>query len=316
MYQLLCRICGNKAENTSFQTKEMMFGMREEFTYVECARCGTVQIESVPPDLARYYPVSYYSYAPQQREVPAFKKWRQCRSYQQHFGVGSILGLVAEVFSRRLPVWMNAKYFGFNSRILDVGCGSGELLLDLKRGGFQNLTGVDPFIAADLHYVDGVSVFKKNFLELEGVFDFIMFHHSFEHMAQPREIVQRLARVLPSGGSALVRIPVADSHAYRTYRAHWVNLDPPRHIFLHTRKGMELLAKQADLKLEEVIYDSTHMQFYGSELYRRDLTLEAYNRGQHRDLFSKAVMRKFRAEAAQLNQKGEGDLACFFLRKP
>lgn len=40
----------------------MMFGFRNEFTYIECAVCGTVQIEEVPTDIAEYYPGDYYSY--------------------------------------------------------------------------------------------------------------------------------------------------------------------------------------------------------------------------------------------------------------
>jgi SAM-dependent methyltransferase len=316
MSQMTCRICDNEAGNTSFQTKEMMFGLRDEFTYIECAQCGVVQIETVPAEMARYYPASYYSYARQQKDPSALKLWRQRHAYQQRFGDSSLLGALAALFSHKLPAWMNSKYFRFASRILDVGCGSGELLLELQRGGFGHLTGADPFIAADIHYAGGVSIFKKDFLELEGKFDFIMFHHSFEHMAEPLKIFQRLAQALNPGGAALIRIPVADSYAYRTYRAHWVNLDPPRHFFLHTPKSIGLLTKQVGLRLAEVIYDSTHMQFYGSELYRRDLTLEAYNQGQHRDLFSKPEMRKFRIEAARLNQKRDGDLACFFIQKP
>lgn len=316
MRQMICRICGNEAGNTSFQTKEMMFGLRDKFTYIECAQCGVVQIETVPADMARYYPADYYSYAGQQKAPSTLKQWRQRRAYQQRFGDGSLLGALITMFSRKLPVWMNAQYFRFNSRILDVGCGAGDLLLKLQRGGFSQLTGVDPFIAADIHYADGVSIFKKDFLELDEKFDFIMFHHSFEHMAQPLKIFQHLTQTLPSGGYALLRIPVADSYAYRTYRANWVNLDPPRHFFLHTRKSIGLLTEKTGLRLVEVIYDSTHMQFYGSELYGRNLTLDAYNRGRHRDLFSKAEMRKFRIEAARLNQNHTGDLACFFIQKP
>ncbi len=37
----------------------MMLGSRESFTYVECARCGCVQIAEIPADLARHYPTDY-----------------------------------------------------------------------------------------------------------------------------------------------------------------------------------------------------------------------------------------------------------------
>jgi hypothetical protein len=125
-----------------------------------------------------------------------------------------------------------------------------------------------------------------------------------------------LSQRLNRGSHALIRIPVADSFAFRKYRSEWVNLDPPRHFHLHTTKSINYLAEESGLKLVETIYDSTHSQFVGSELYRRNLTLNDYNNGQHRNVFTKAEMRIFRAEAKRLNQINEGDLACFYLRKP
>ena len=58
-----CRICDNAAGNTRHTAREMMFGTREPFEYVECTRCGCVQIAAVPPDLGRHYPPDYYSLA-------------------------------------------------------------------------------------------------------------------------------------------------------------------------------------------------------------------------------------------------------------
>ena len=56
-----CRICGNSENNRKHIAREMMFGTRERFEYLECARCGTVQLIDVP-DLSRYYPEDYYAH--------------------------------------------------------------------------------------------------------------------------------------------------------------------------------------------------------------------------------------------------------------
>src|SRR6185436_3569999 len=69
-----CRICGNAEGNQTFFPREMMFGWREEFEYLECGRCGCLQIARIPANLAKYYPSDgYYSYkAPKQKRVPGW----------------------------------------------------------------------------------------------------------------------------------------------------------------------------------------------------------------------------------------------------
>ena len=57
----VCRICGNTEKNLIHKAQEMMFGTRDEFDYLECSACGTLQIVEIP-DLSCYYPRDYYSF--------------------------------------------------------------------------------------------------------------------------------------------------------------------------------------------------------------------------------------------------------------
>ena len=130
--------------------------------------------------------------------------------------------------------------------------------------------------------------------------------------------MHHIVRLLKPEGVALVRIPVADSWAWRHYGADWVQLDPPRHLFLHTRRSMDLLAAAAGLKVERVVHDSTAFQFWGSEQYRRGIPLQdprSYARNPRASAFSAGEIRTFEARAAELNACGEGDQACFYLRR-
>lgn len=312
----VCRICANEKGNTLFQAKEMMFGFRDLFTYIHCADCGAVQLMDVPEDMGKYYPQNYYSYTTTESTTFSFKKWRQGQVYNHHFGKKNVMGAFLSLFSSRPAIWMNRKYLTLGSSILDVGSGAGKLLLELQRGGFTNLTGVDPFLEKDIVYTGGLNIYKKEFTTIFETFDFIMFHHSFEHMNHPLQIFSHLYKILNKHSYALIRIPVADSFSFKKYGANWVNLDPPRHIFLHTIKSIQLLASKVGLELKETIYDANQFQFYGSELYAHDIPLDEYNRGLHPDIFTKPQMRKYRAAAKRLNEKKEGDWICFYLYKP
>ena len=57
-----CRICNNSEGNKIHNAREMLFGMRDEFEYLECVQCGCVQILKIPDNLSKYYPSDYHPF--------------------------------------------------------------------------------------------------------------------------------------------------------------------------------------------------------------------------------------------------------------
>ncbi|HQG56596.1 MAG TPA: class I SAM-dependent methyltransferase [Bacteroidales bacterium] len=307
-----CRICGNSKGNKIFTAKERQFGTLEEFNYFTCSSCGCIQILDFPKNPGKYYPAYYYAY--DQPVFPtkltgllAYLKKSLLRYYIGYFNIpGFILSLV---YKHPFP-WIRKKEINFNSRILDVGCGSGRKLLSLYRSGFRNLTGIDPYIEKDIIYPEGVIIRKMELSDMQGEFDFIMLHHSFEHMPDPKNVLYHINRLLAPEGSVLIRIPVADSASCKKYGEYWSGLDAPRHFFIHTRKSIEILAENTGFFIDGLSYDSTRDQFVTSEKYLRGLPKNSPD-----SIFSRSELKKFDREAEKLNKLMEGDWACFYLRK-
>jgi SAM-dependent methyltransferase len=317
----VCKICDNRGGNLELFPLEMMYGTREAFPYFQCSACGCLQIASVPDDLSRHYPTDYYSFsAVQPRQDPTWqRKLRSARVRSALEGTGALERLLKPVigFPAELRLWTKLLGATQRSRILDVGCGGGAILRKLATLGFSSLVGVDPFIASDLSYPDGVTIRKQRLEELQGEFDCIMLHHSFEHMWDPYAVLDDVKRLLASGGGVLVRIPISSGEAFRTYGVNWVQLDPPRHFFLHSETSMRLLAKRAGFEVESVVYDSTAYQFWGSEQFRSDVSLFAPHShvvDPTRSMFSPADIADYEKRARELNSNGDGDQACFVLR--
>ena len=320
-----CRICGNEQGNRIHQTREMMFGTRDTFEYLECGQCGTLQIVDIP-DLSLYYPRDYYSLDESTNiEIAKNIRRRVAAKYigKQLLYGNSMLGrwLVAKrphlpdqfPLSLREPI-LN---LNFHSRILDFGCGRGGLLQTLYYFGFQNLTGADAFIDDDLSYSTGVVVLKRPLAELEPDFDLIMFNHSFEHLPNPRESFLHLQRLLAPDGIALIRIPIVN-YAWEKYDVNWVQLDAPRHLFLYTERAFLRLAEEAGFIVEKVAYDSGAFQFFASEQYLKDIPLldpVAYRGVASESIFTESQIEEWESLAARLNAEGRGDQACFYLRK-
>lgn len=316
MYQ--CRFCTSERPGREIVAREMLFGYRDEFDYVECSRCGSLQIKEVPADLSKYYPQDYYSFSVQRDAV--LKRWVKKRRFQAVYGEGGLLGrLVVGLWGKPpLASWLKPTGAAFDDAILDVGSGSGDLLLQLHDVGFTNLIGVDPFLTHDKTLVDGVCVLKRELREVDGRYDLIMFNHSLEHVPRPEEELRAAARLLETGKHVVVRLPLAGSYAWRTYGADWVQLDAPRHLCVPTEEGMRSLADRTGYEVDDVLYESRSFQFWGSEQYRRDIPHmdeRSYRQHPKRSLFSVEDIRAFQRRAEELNQAGDGDEACFFLRK-
>ena len=141
-----------------------------------------------------------------------------------------------------------------------------------------------------------------------------MLNHSFEHMPDPLRQLTYLEKLLSDGGICMVRVPVASSYAWRHYGVDWVQLDAPRHLYLHTPMSMGILAEKSGLEVFDIRYDSTYFQFTGSEMYARNISLsEAENMPSEQ--FSRRAVRRYQHMAEKLNAKGLGDQAAFYLRR-
>ena len=323
-----CSICRNVAGNRSFVAREMMFGLRDEFEYVECADCGCVQLVKVPADMRPYYPDAYFPSAPVTTTASMLKKylWHQ-RAHYCLSGKGLVGRLVVEKWGRPTAgifgtpdyyTWLTRCNVDFNSSILDVGCGLGTLLARLYSDGFSRLTGVDPFIEASLHYAPGFVIHKQEMYETHGEFDLVMLHHTLEHMPAPATVLQHIYRMLKPRRYAVIRIPVASSFAHRIYGANWVQLDAPRHLFIHTVDSVRRLAEGAGFTVADVVFDSSEFQFWASEQYVNDIPLKddrSYAVNPPQSIFKEQQIREFRTRAIELNARGEGDSACFYLYK-
>lgn len=319
---MTCRICHNETDNKAHSFREMMFGLRESFDYIECKACKAIQIKEVPKDMARHYPKNYYSL---DFDPTAFYK-NPIRAYIENarityavFGTGLLGKTLYRKFPDTAPVSVGGvENISKESKILDVGCGSGRLLYQLRQIGFKNTSGTDPYLSEPITYNNGLSIETKELSEVEGTYDIIMMHHVFEHIADPEAMLDAVKSKLTDDGTCIIRIPVANSEAWEKYGPDWVQLDAPRHFFLHTLQSMDILAERAGLVVDEVNFDSRDFQFWGSEQYKRDIPLmndRSLAMNLKSDLFTDEERQKWKEAADVLNSQARGDQAIFYLRK-
>jgi SAM-dependent methyltransferase len=205
-----------------------------------------------------------------------------------------------------------------NWKILDVGSGTGEKLLALKRIGFKNILGIDPHLERDIYYKNGLTILKKSLFEIEGKFDLLLFNHSLEHMEDPVSILKEAKQKMKDESILVLRVPLAGCFAWQKYGTFWDGLDAPRHIFIPTKKSINILAERNKFEIINEYCDSTSMQFWASEQYQKGISLtdpRSYSINPKKSIFTKRMINNFSREAEKLNEEGKGDIACFALKK-
>jgi 2-polyprenyl-3-methyl-5-hydroxy-6-metoxy-1,4-benzoquinol methylase len=325
-----CRICYNQEKNISYKFREMFYGKREEFNYFLCSNCGCIQIEKFLKSLREYYPHDYYAFKKNPEEERKdlsfknrFKYIFSVARYKYLFFNNSVLGKIGSLVNKNFDHKLESIHFlkpKIDTKILDVGCGNGELLYCLKEIGFISLLGIDPFIKDTIKYSNQLIILKKEVGELpvNNLYDLIMMHHVLEHIPKQLEILQTLRELLNDDGIVLIRIPIADSYAWEHYKENWVQLDAPRHYFIHSMKSIKKLVEQAGFKIKNFYYDSTEFQFWGSEQYIKNIPLfdqYSFIVNPKNSIFSVQDIEDFSQKAASLNKENKGDQVVLYLSK-
>lgn len=312
-----CRICKNSVGNKIFSVKEMMLGTREKFTYFLCNQCGCLQIENPLDDLTPFYPKNYYSFRSSTRKMSLFK--RHFTKYRDIYAIETKSVFLGGLFNLLKPAhsFMNIlghTHINRQSKILDVGSGSGTRLLPLVNAGYD-IVGMDPYIDADIHN-GSLTILKKDIFQIEGQWDLIMLNHVFEHIVNPEPFLKKIHELLSNNGTCLIRIPVIPSYAWEKYGVNWYQIDAPRHVFIHSLKSMQMVMKETGFSIEKVIYDSIPSQFMASELFAKDIAShEGDFRLKNNKYFSDEHIQSFLQLTKELNEKGRGDQAAFLLKK-
>jgi 2-polyprenyl-3-methyl-5-hydroxy-6-metoxy-1,4-benzoquinol methylase len=136
-------------------------------------------------------------------------------------------------------------------RLLDVGCGSGELLERMQNLGWH-AEGLDTdAVAIQMARERGLQV-RSGELEQhsysEANFDAVTLNHVIEHVHDPRTLLMECSRLLKPGGRVVVVTPNVDSLEHKRFKAHWRGLEPPRHLQVFSSTSLWRLAQETGFR--------------------------------------------------------------------
>ena len=319
-----CRACAATAFVATHDAPDTMYGTGESFPYGECAGCGSLTLLDAPDDFAPYYPPDYLSMTVDPASLgvaPTTAITAVSRSMLRGRGFAGTVGRFVPV--RRVQTMVTildsvARVPGARPRrVLDVGSGSGMVPLAVSLAGDVEVLGIDPFASGDRRLGEHAELRAVTLDGVTGRFDLVMLHHSLEHMLDPLDALRAATALLEPGGVVLVRVPTASSWAWREYRTDWIQLDPPRHVWIPSRPGLVALAGRAGLRIVATHDDSNEFQFWGSEQARAGLALtdpRSHFVDTRASRFTPRDLRDFRRRSRDLNRALDGDQTVVYLR--
>lgn len=214
-----CNFCAG--EETKLILRAADFDRGEvPFELHRCHRCGLVRTEPrlSGAELSAYYRQDYYGGG-----ASKFTAWMEAltRIGNQRLA-GKILSFLPAQADRATPY-----------RILDIGCGRGNLLRSLAALG-HDCHGVE---RAEFLADNPVTGFHCHAGDLRALglnpasFDIAIMWHTLEHMEDPAGYLREVERLLRPGGVLALAVPNFDSLQAGLFRSHWFHLDLPRHLY-------------------------------------------------------------------------------------
>lgn len=313
----------------------MLFGWREMFVYLLCPGCGAMRIVSPPVDLARHYPNEYFDgyrgrAAPIPEEAPVQRVWVRDLAatvsaerflFRRSRVAARILHKLAPTIPPEVRRWKTFVHLAglrsFNDPILDVGGGRrSPQLMDLRLAGFRRLLGIDPYLDAD-RKVHDVLLLRRRIDEVQGSFQVITFNHSFEHVPDPRATLAAAAARLRRNGAVLIRTPIMGSWFWEHFRTNWWELDPPRHLFIHSERSLDILARDVGLVRTATVWESTYLEMIASDQIERGIpwrSEDSWHNGPPAG-YSDAAIAAYKSIVADLNREGRAGRAALWFRR-
>ena len=218
--QAACPVCGLRTAHKSFD---------DGFFY--CRDCELHFTQNVP--VAADYDAAYYERGGGMLQKIASVFWE------------SALTKIAGRLRRATSTGPKTRM-----KVLDVGCGAGQLAGGLSRRGFAS-AGIDTSkaaIAAAKKKFPGVN-FKVG--RLGGAvfppasFDAVTLFHVLEHVPKPLPFLRAIRQVLKPKGIFLLRVPNIASFEARLAGKKWFHFDYPWHVVHYSPKALTEVLRRA-----------------------------------------------------------------------
>jgi SAM-dependent methyltransferase len=191
----LCPVCESSHKETLYRRcfSKLSNGLLEGYDVVSCLQCGFCFADQLPcqAEFDTYY-------------LRQSKYERECRGGRQSEFDSRHRPLTAAAISEWVP--------DRTARIVDIGCANGDLLAELKKHGYENITGIDPSPACaraadELYKIKVITAPVSKIPRQIAPFDLVILSSVLEHILDLRGATADIRQLLRPGGAVYLEVP-------------------------------------------------------------------------------------------------------------
>lgn len=237
MEKVKCSLCNLDDYKVMLKVEDYRYHITDdEFNLVQCKNCGLVYVNPRPTkkEISKFYPKEYYRI-----KVPPLAK------------------IINHLF--KLSPIRSVRKYRKQGRLLDLGCGAGNFLWEMKKRGFE-VYGIDPSSqACKLARERLKNIFNAELEEHhfpDNYFDVITVWHVFEHLPNPSITLKEIHRILKKDGILILETPNINSLSFKTFRKYCFHLDIPRHLYHWSSETTREILRRNKFKVFKIGYFS------------------------------------------------------------
>jgi 2-polyprenyl-3-methyl-5-hydroxy-6-metoxy-1,4-benzoquinol methylase len=266
-----CPVCKSEKINFYFNQIDKNIGIQGIFSSSKCSNCKAIFLNPQPTykESGKFYPnEEYYSFNKIIKKEDSIKTRIKLGLYKIYFSNGK--NIFEKILFSPIKFFSRGTILNKEIRLLDIGCGSGQFLYEMKSLGLE-VYGIEPGkFDKEENKKYNLNIKQGNIESVKykkEYFDMITLNHVLEHINNPNETLSCIKRILKEEGVLIIGVPNTNSLAFKIFKKNWYQLDIPRHLINYSESNLKLLLEEDGFKTIKVRYNSRPSQFSVSLMY-------------------------------------------------
>jgi 2-polyprenyl-3-methyl-5-hydroxy-6-metoxy-1,4-benzoquinol methylase len=267
-----CPVCSSNKIKFLFNGEDKLLGVPGRFSLFKCWNCEAIFINPQPSykELEKHYSSDrYYSLKRIQPKEKSRKVRLRIFLYKLYFN-NIYKNPFMKILFYPLKFIIRSTIIKKDAKLLDIGCGSGQFLYEMRELGL-NVAGIEP---GDFDN-DGNKKYNLNIENSDLIkagyskesFDIVTMNHVLEHINNPFETISEIKRILKKNGIFIIGVPNTNSIAKRIFGKNWIAFDVPRHLINYSKNNLTTFLYKNGFKVLKIRYNSRPNQFSISLMY-------------------------------------------------